>query len=242
MKSGSAPWSAWVPDYELLIFDWDGTLCDSIGRIVDSMRAAASLDGLGERSDEAIKGIIGLGLPEAIATLYPELVEVGRVEVFRQRYAERYMALDMRPSPLFPGVVECLESFRRRGLRMAVATGKSRRGLDRVLAGHGWLDYFEITRCADETASKPDPLMLNEILVHCCVPPEKALMVGDSSFDLDMARRAGIDSVAVGYGAQSLSELLAFAPKLAINEFSELRRWFDGAANGSLIKEYENVG
>ncbi|WP_090231266.1 HAD-IA family hydrolase [Pseudomonas kuykendallii] len=231
-----------MPDYELLIFDWDGTLCDSIGRIVDSMRAAASLDGLGERSDEAIKGIIGLGLPEAIATLYPELVEVGRVEVFRQRYAERYMALDMRPSPLFPGVVECLESFRRRGLRMAVATGKSRRGLDRVLAGHGWLDYFEITRCADETASKPDPLMLNEILVHCGVPPEKALMVGDSSFDLDMARRAGIDSVAVGYGAQSLSELLAFAPKLAINEFSELRRWFDGAANGSLIKEYENVG
>lgn len=242
MKSGSAPWSSWVPDYELLIFDWDGTLCDSIGRIVDSMRAAASLDGLGERSDEAIKGIIGLGLPEAIATLYPELVEVGRVEVFRQRYAERYMALDMRPSPLFSGVVECLESFRRRGLRMAVATGKSRRGLDRVLAGHGWLDYFEITRCADETASKPDPLMLNEILAHCGVLPEKALMVGDSSFDLDMARRAGIDSVAVGYGAQSLSELLAFAPKLAINEFSELRRWFDGVANGSLIKEYENVG
>jgi len=231
-----------VPDYELLIFDWDGTLCDSIGRIVDSMRAAASLEGLGERSDEAIKGIIGLGLPEAIARLYPELVGSGRVEGFRQRYAESYMALDVRPSPLFPGVVECLESFRRRGLRMAVATGKSRRGLDRVLAGHGWLDYFEITRCADETASKPDPLMLDEILAHCGVSPEKALMIGDSSFDLDMARRAGIDSVAVGYGAQSLSELLAFAPRLAINEFSELRRWFEGVANGSLTEEYENVG
>jgi len=231
-----------VPDYELLIFDWDGTLCDSIGRIVDSMRAAASLSGLGERSDEAIKGIIGLGLPEAIATLYPELVQPERIEAFRQRYAEQYMALDLRPSPLYPGVLESLESFRQRGLRMAVATGKSRRGLDRVLAGHGWLDYFEISRCADETASKPDPLMLNEILAHCGVPADKALMVGDSSFDLDMARRAGIDSVAVGYGAQALASLMAFAPRLAIDEFSELRRWLEGDANCSLIKEYENVG
>ncbi len=231
-----------MADYQLLIFDWDGTLCDSIGRIVDSMRAAASLSGLGERSDEAIKGVIGLGLPEAIATLYPELRQVDRIEAFRQRYAEHYTSLEVRPAPLFGDVRESLESFRRRGLRTAVATGKSRRGLDRALAGHGWRDYFETSRCADETASKPDPLMLREILAHCGVRAEKALMVGDSVFDLDMARRAGIDSVAVGYGAQSRAVLMAFAPKLAIDEFSELRRWLEGDANCSPIEEYENVG
>ncbi|WP_438875151.1 HAD-IA family hydrolase, partial [Bacillus cereus group sp. Bce032] len=86
-------------------------------------------------------------------------------------------------------------------------TGKSRRGLDRVLAGHGWSDFFDITRCADETASKPDPLMLHEILAHCRVEPGRALMIGDSPFDLEMARRAGMDSVAVAYGAQSLEQL-----------------------------------
>lgn len=106
-----------------------------------------------------------------------------------------------------------------------MATGKSRRGLNHVLAGHGWLDYFDVTRCADETAGKPDPLMLHEILAHCGMVAEQALMVGDSSFDLLMARRAGLDAVAVGYGAQPLEVLLEHEPLLAIEEFSELRAW-----------------
>ena len=211
--------------YELLIFDWDGTLADSIGRIVDAMRMAAELSGRPVRDDFAIKGIIGLGLPEAIRTLYPDITGNDLVD-FRQHYADSYMGMDNDvPSPLFEGVRESIEAFRAQGYQLAVATGKARRGLDRVLKAHDWLDYFEITRAADETASKPDPLMLHEILKHCGVEPGRALMVGDSSFDLLMARNAGMDSVAVGYGAQSLDSLREFEPRLAIERFPELRTW-----------------
>jgi phosphoglycolate phosphatase len=212
------------PDYELLIFDWDGTLSDSIGRIVDAMQAAATLSGRPVRDDFAIKGIIGLGLPEAIRTLYPEITANDLID-FRQRYADSYMAMDVEPSKLFEDVHESLEFFKAEGYRLAVATGKARRGLDRVLKAHGWMDYFDATRAADETASKPDPLMLNEILEQCGVRPEKALMVGDASFDLLMARNAGMDSVAVGYGAQALESLRQYEPRLAIEHFSELRAW-----------------
>ena len=140
------------------------------------------------------------------------------------------------PSPLFQGVVESIEGFRAEGYKLAVATGKARRGLNRVLKAHDWLDYFDITRAADETASKPDPLMLHEILQHCGVQPERALMVGDSSFDLLMARNAGMDSVAVGYGAQTLDSLRKFEPRLAIESFPELRAWLgDRSAQSSLL-------
>lgn len=211
-------------DYELLIFDWDGTLSDSIGRIVEAMRTAAGLAGRPVRDDLAIKGIIGLGLPEAIRTLYPDITANDLID-FRQHYADSYMAMDVEPSRLFDGVRESLEAFRAEGYRMAVATGKARRGLDRVLKAHGWLEYFDATRAADETASKPDPLMLNEILQHCGVAPEKALMVGDASFDLLMARNAGMDSVAVSYGAQSIESLQQFEPRLSIDRFSQLHAW-----------------
>ena len=238
---GRRPWSDSVPDYQLLIFDWDGTLVDSIGRIVESMRRAADVCGLPQLSDEAIKGIIGLGLPEAIQTLYPQLREAAQVERFRVGYGEHYMTLESEPSALFPGVAESLESFRGQGYRLAVATGKSRRGLHKVLEGHGWLNYFDITRCADETASKPHPRMLHEIMAHCAVAPERALMVGDSAFDLLMARNAGVDSVAVGFGAQPLDSLRAHEPRLAINEFSELRAWLEGRAPVGSVEVGEYV-
>ncbi|KPY80251.1 HAD-IA family hydrolase [Pseudomonas syringae pv. tagetis] len=214
-------------DYDLLIFDWDGTLADSIGRIVLSMRAAAIETDLEVRDDLAIKGIIGLGLPEAIRTLYPQISGNQLID-FRQRYADSYMAMDNVPSPLFEGVLESMQAFREDGYRLAVATGKARRGLDRVLKANGWLDYFDATRAADETASKPDPLMLNEIMAHCDVAPQRSLMIGDASFDLLMARNAGMDSVAVGYGAQPLESLRQFQPRLAIEHFSELRTWLNG--------------
>ncbi|MGV8918613.1 MAG: HAD-IA family hydrolase [Pseudomonas sp.] len=215
------------PEYKLLIFDWDGTLADSIGRIVEAMKTAAVRSALPVRDDFAIKGIIGLGLPEAIRTLYP-LITPDQMLEFRDRYAQSYVSLEAEPSPLFADVAESLAVFRAQGYQMAVATGKSRRGLDRVLKAHGWQDYFEITRAADETASKPDPLMLHEILEHCGVKPEQALMIGDSSFDLLMAQNAGMDSVAVGYGAQALDSLREFGPRLAIERFSELRTWLSG--------------
>ncbi|EKG31014.1 HAD-super family hydrolase [Pseudomonas avellanae] len=185
-----------------------------------------SKGGLEVRDGSAIKGIIGLGLPEAIRTLYPQISDSHLVE-FRQHYADSYMAMDNEPSPLFDGVVESMLAFREDGYRLAVATGKARRGLDRVLKANGWLDYFDITRAADETASKPDPLMLNEIMAHCGVVPQRSLMIGDASFDLLMARNAGMDSVAVGYGAQPLDSLREFGPRLAIEHFSELRTWLN---------------
>ena len=216
-----------MPDYQLLIFDWDGTLVDSIGRIVDSMRYAAQGCELPARSDTQIKGIIGLGLPEAIASLYPAFVDADQQARFRQHYTEHYLTLEHQPSRLFPGVSEALEAFRRQGFQLAVATGKSRAGLDRVLQGQGWIDYFDITRCADETASKPAPLMIEEILAHCGVGPEQALMVGDSTFDLEMANRAGVDAVAVTYGAQSEAVLRQSSPRWVIEHFSELQGWLE---------------
>jgi phosphoglycolate phosphatase len=225
MPCGRRRWSVSVPDYELLVFDWDGTLVDSVARIVESVRVAADVCGLQQLDEAPIRGIIGLGLPEAIATLYPESADGQMIERFRTIYAEHYVALEAEPTALFPGVADGLEALRVAGYRLAVATGKSRRGLQRVLAGRGWDNYFEITRCADETASKPDPLMLREILEYCSVSPQRALMIGDSSFDLQMARHAGMDSVAVGYGAQSLQCLQAFEPRWAIMSFAELLDW-----------------
>ncbi|KTB63565.1 MULTISPECIES: HAD-IA family hydrolase [Pseudomonas] len=216
------------PDYKLLIFDWDGTLCNSIGRIVDSMHAASTRSGFELRTDLAVKGIIGLGLPEAIRTLYPRISDAELV-TFRDHYADHYIALEATPSPLFDGVKQALEAFRAEGYHLAVATGKARRGLDRVLKAHGFEDYFDITRAADETASKPHPLMLEQILAHCGVAPRQALMVGDASFDLMMARNAGMDSVAVSYGAQAAEALQAYEPRLTIDHFSELQAWLSRA-------------
>ncbi|QBF27823.1 HAD family hydrolase [Pseudomonas tructae] len=224
-------------DYDLLIFDWDGTLADSIGRIVEAMHLAAGRAGYTTCADEAVKGIIGLALPEAISVLYPHL-DAAQVAGFRQHYADVYMALDDQPSPLFEGVVESLEAFRAEGYRLAVATGKARRGLDRVLRANGWTDYFDITRAADESRGKPHPQMLEEILAHCRVEPQRALMVGDSSFDLLMASNAGMHSVAVGYGAMSLEVLSAFGPQVGIDHFSQLQAWLSKSPANSRVGEH----
>ncbi|MCU1716616.1 HAD-IA family hydrolase [Pseudomonas sp. 5P_3.1_Bac2] len=211
-------------DYHLLIFDWDGTLCDSIDRIVLAMHRAAQQCELPPCTDEQVRNIIGLALPEAVRVLWPQLDE-HQVEVTRSAYGEHYVQLDQQPSPLYDGVVETLHGFKQQGYRLAVATGKRRRGLQRALAGCDWLEFFDQTRCADETASKPDPLMLHEILAALKVAPEQALMVGDASFDLLMAQRAGMDSVAVSYGAQSVADLQACSPKLVIDHIAQLADW-----------------
>lgn len=215
-------------EYKLLIFDWDGTLCDSIGRIVEAMHEASRASHYPLCTDDAVKAIIGLALPEAIRVLYPQLDDE-QIVAFRARYADAYMALDATPSLLYPGVRSALETFREQGYRLAVATGKARRGLDRVLKAHDWEDFFDITRAADETQSKPHPLMLEQIMSHCGVGHEQSLMVGDSSFDLLMARNARMDSVAVGYGAMSMQALRQYEPRLCIETFDELPAWLDQA-------------
>lgn len=240
MMSGSGRWRSWVSkEYRVLIFDWDGTLVDSIGRIVESISAAALECGLPPLDELAIKGIIGLGLPEAIAVLYPRVTDVRMVEAFRRAYADHYLALDAEPSLLYPGVAQSLLWYREQGYLLAVATGKGRRGLQRALEGQGWSDFFDVTRCADETASKPDPQMLHEILAHCKVRPDQALMIGDSVFDLEMASRAGMDSVAVSYGAQSSEVLRACSPSMTINHFTELSDWLSAMSSAEVVA---NVG
>lgn len=212
--------------YDLLVFDWDGTLVDSLGRIVEAMGCAALHCGLPLRDAAQVKSIIGLALPQAIAALYPDLAEDERaVATFQRAYVEHYLVLESDPSPFYPGVRQGLAQLRQAGYPLAVATGKSRRGLDRVIGGHGCGNWFAITRCADESASKPDPLMLAQILAHCRVHPARALMVGDSVFDLQMAARAGMDAAAVGYGAQPAEVLAALGPRLLVNDFGQLVDW-----------------
>lgn len=241
MQCGRVRWSVWVARYQALIFDWDGTLVDSIGRIVESLREAAEICALPQLSDNALRGIIGLGLPEAVRALYPDMLDPARVQRFRQAYSEHYLHLESEPSRLFPGVADALEAFRDQGYRLAVATGKSRHGLQRVLEGRGWENYFDITRCADETASKPHPRMLEEILEYFALPAAAAVMVGDSSFDLQMASNAGMDSVAVGYGAQSLDGLREHGPVLAVEHFDQLRHWLESGV-APKVKEEAYVG
>lgn len=219
----------------VLIFDWDGTLVDSIGRIIEAMHMASDACAVPRCSDDEIRAIIGLAMPKAYDVLYPDTDDAELKQRFIQTYGDKYIELEEQPSEFYPGVMDALENYRSVGYQLAVATGKSRRGLHRVLSGHKMLDYFEITRCADETRSKPDPLMLHEILEHCALAPQQAIMVGDSPFDLRMANKAQMAGVAVSYGAQPLSVLHKENPVLAIDHFSELTTWLQQQPN-SLFK------
>ncbi|MDY0205111.1 MAG: HAD-IA family hydrolase [Pseudomonas sp.] len=210
---------------KVLIFDWDGTLVDSIMRIIEAMHFASDSCGVPRCTDDEVRSIIGLAMPQVYDVLYPKADDEALKQRFIRAYSDRYIALEENPSAFYPGVLDALDNYRSAGYQLAVATGKSRRGLHRVLTGHQMLDYFDITRCADETLSKPDPLMLHEILKYCSATPEQAIMVGDSPFDLRMANNAKMPSVAVSYGAQPLSVLQLERPVLAIDHFSELTAW-----------------
>ncbi|MCL5041026.1 MAG: HAD-IA family hydrolase [Gammaproteobacteria bacterium] len=214
-----------MAELKTLIFDWDGTLANSIEKIVISMQRAADELRLPPVSTQAIRGIIGLGLPEAIAVLYPDMDDPRRVDRLGEAYGRHYLALEEQPSPLFEGVRDALDTFRRAGFKLAVATGKKRRGLARVLDQHGLGDFFDATRCADETLSKPDPLMLAQILYQLDTPSEQALMLGDSVFDLQMAHNAGVRPVAVSYGAMSREQLMACEPEHCLDAFSDFYHW-----------------
>ncbi|KEA61903.1 hypothetical protein ADIMK_4050 [Marinobacterium lacunae] len=212
--------------YKLLIFDWDGTLIDSQARIIASMQAAAAELGHEALCPEAVRNIIGLGLPEAIRALIPEIDPDG-IELMRERYAHHFLFQNDTPTELYPGVSDTLARLRDRGYRLAVATGKSRRGLDRVLEETGLGGLFEITRCADETKSKPDPCMLIEILDETGVQAGEALMIGDTEYDLEMGSRIKMPTVAVSYGAHHLDRLKPYRPETEIHHFPELEIWLD---------------
>ncbi|MDR5905439.1 HAD-IA family hydrolase [Franzmannia qiaohouensis] len=211
--------------YRLIIFDWDGTLMDSEARIVDCMQAAARDTGLAELSRAAVRDIIGLGLPEAIDKLCPG-ISAARAETLRQHYAQRFRAADQTPLQFFPGVERGIARLREgRDTRLAVATGKSRRGLDRVFAANGSGAWFDASRTADETRSKPHPQMLEELLDETGVDVGDAVMVGDTEYDLDMARALGMDRIAVTYGVHEPRRLAACQPSFTAHAFPELIDW-----------------
>jgi phosphoglycolate phosphatase len=205
----------------IVIFDWDGTLCDSIDGIVQAMQGAAGELGVAVPTPGAVRDIVGLGLPQALERLFPALPPAGR-EAMGEAYSRHYIAATDGPVRLFEGALEMLDSLRGAGMEVAVATGKSRRGLNRVLAGLGMGDYFHATRCADETRSKPDPLMLQQILAERGKSPRHAVMVGDSEYDLDMAARAGIPGVGVSFGVHPPDRLARHRPRHIVDHLSEL--------------------
>ncbi len=210
--------------YSLLVFDWDGTLMDSKAQIVNCMQSAISELGLEPRTNEQISDIIGLGLEEAVNSLYPAL-KAKEVQHTSQTYREHYLFKDKTPSPLFPGVEEVLIALKETGYELAVATGKSRRGLDKGLSESGLHDFFPITRCADETRSKPHPQMLEEILVDYNTQANKTLMIGDSEYDLQLAKNAKVDGFAVSYGVHGLLRLLKQDPVGFIDDINQLPKW-----------------
>jgi phosphoglycolate phosphatase len=207
---------------KLLIFDWDGTLCDSLSRIALCIRCAAEEVGLQPPMEHEAREIVGLGLVEALERLFPN-IHMDQVLAMRDSYSRHFVELDREPSPFFDGVSETLDRLKQQGYLLAVATGKSRKGLDRVLKTRQLSEFFHSSRCADETASKPDPLMLNELLDEFKVSPEEAVMVGDTEFDLAMAVSAGVPCVAVSYGAHCASRFDQYAPLACIDQFSEIK-------------------
>jgi phosphoglycolate phosphatase len=207
--------------FDVLIFDWDGTLFDSIEWIVDCLQQAADDSGIRKPSREAARSVIGLGLGEALQTLFPDQREEG-LETLMDCYRRRYFAREISPADLFDGVPEMLEELRRQRFLLAVATGKARRGLDRALRGTGIAHVFSATRCADEAASKPHPAMLNQIIELLGVDRGQAVMIGDTTHDLQMAGNAGIAGIGVTCGAHRREELAALAPIACLGDVREL--------------------
>lgn len=205
----------------LVIFDWDGTLHDSTAGIVQCMQLAASDVGVEVPSNEAVEQIIGLGLPEAIASLHPSHSKAV-CEQIRERYVHHFLAGTETPAPFFDGVEEVLTQLLQEGHVLAVATGKSRRGLNRVLGQTQAASFFQATRCADETRSKPDPLMLEELLAELRFMPHEAVMIGDTTFDMQMARALQMPRIGVSYGAHRVSQLQGFDPLTIIDSMYEL--------------------
>lgn len=215
--------------YKLLIFDWDGTVIDSAARIISSMQKAAQDLSQPALTDEAVRNIIGLGLPEAIRVLIPN-VDESVIPQMRERYGHYYLGVDDTPTELFDGVEQTLSNLKDKGYRLAVATGKSRRGLKRVFDDTGLEYLFETSRCADETTSKPHPHMLEEILQETGLNAADAVMIGDTEFDLEMGVRAGMDTIAVSYGAHHVDRLKAYKPVLVMNNFPDLESWLAQSA------------
>lgn len=209
--------------FELVVFDWDGTLMDSAAAIVQAMQAACRDLEVPEPTEERARHVIGLGLQEALRYAVPDLPGGDYVRMV-ERYRYHYLAGDHQ-LVLFPGVTSMMASLAAKGRLLAVATGKSRVGLNRALAQSGLGAFFHATRCADETFSKPHPAMLEQLLDELGVSPEQAVMVGDTTHDLQMAKNAGVASLAVSFGAHPKRVLEDEAPLACVDTPKAMAEW-----------------
>jgi phosphoglycolate phosphatase len=208
--------------YSVIVFDWDGTLIDSAGTIVACIQSAARGMGLDVPDRERASHVIGLGLQDSLRHAVPGLPAERYLE-FADHYRRHFLASQESMS-LFPGIRDLLAGMSR-SHRLAIATGKSRKGLDRSLDAEGLRRYFSASRCADETNPKPHPAMLLEIMGELGVGAQRTLMIGDTSHDLDMAKAAGVDALAVTYGAHPEQSLRACAPRDCVASVAELDEW-----------------
>ncbi|MGU5679587.1 HAD family hydrolase [Aeromonas allosaccharophila] len=217
-----------MQDIRLAIFDWDGTLMDSVGRIVACVQGAARNCELAVPTPVRIRQIIGLSLDVAMSRLFPFCSDSGATSDERQiaalidRYRHHYLH-DTTPSPLFAGAGELLHDWQSQGLQLAVATGKSRRGLDRVLDETGLRPLFATSRGADEANSKPDPLMLEQILAELGLSPRQAVMIGDSVHDMAMAEAIAMPRIGVSWGVDSRDALGRHGPVAVVDSMAALR-------------------
>lgn len=217
--------------YQLLIFDWDGTLADSAQMIVSAMQLAITGLQLPPRSDDSIRELIGLGLNECLQILYPEMA-VERVRALLDDYRRQWVGGGGAEAPLFGGALSAMQQLHGQGYRIAIATGKARRGLDRSLRHHPELAQLVLhSRCADETASKPDPLMLIQLLEAEGLRAEQALMIGDTSYDMAMAAAIGMPGLGVACGVHESGRILAAGAASVIDDVAGLPAWLAARAS-----------
>lgn len=209
--------------YDLVVFDWDGTLLDSAGAIVQAIQAACRDIGHPAPSEAQARHVIGLGLADAMQHAVPDL-PIERYPAMIERYRFHYLAGDNQLT-LFHGVPDLLADLQAAGHILAIATGKSRVGLERALDHSSLRPLFQASRCADECHSKPHPQMLEELMAEFGVTGVATVMIGDTSHDLMMARNAGVDSLAVTYGAHPHDRLLEHQPLACLHTVAELGTW-----------------
>ncbi|EXU81224.1 HAD-IA family hydrolase [Comamonas aquatica] len=209
--------------FDLIAFDWDGTLFDSTAAITRSIQLAVADVGGTVPSDAQASYVIGMALLPALAHAAPDVPQE-KYNDLANRYRYHYLK-QQELITLFAGVLPMLEALRERGHWLAVATGKSRRGLNEALQHADLRGMFDSSRTADETAGKPHPLMLQELMAELDVPPERLLMIGDTTHDLEMARNAGCASVAVAYGAHDPRDLQACQPLHVAADVADLHQW-----------------
>lgn len=209
--------------FDLIVWDWDGTLADSTCMITNAILKAAEQVGLPALTPQAASNIIGLGLRESIEALYGE-IPVDQAQALATQYIANYYAGE-REIPLFEGVADTMVALNNRGFKLAVATGKGRRGLNSALEHSGLGKYFHSTRTVDECFSKPHPQMLDELMEYLVVLPERTLMIGDTSYDLHMAQNAGVSAVGVTFGAQQAEQWQHLNPIQQFADFTSLSQW-----------------